>query len=95
MAAAVSQGRIILRLYVAGDAPNSRRALANVRAICAEHFANHHELEVVDMLEQPARAFMDGVIVTPTLVKLSPLPVRRVLGDLSNTSKVLETLGDA
>ena len=63
-----------LRLYVAGHAPNSVRAVANVRAICDEHFASGHELEIVDLLDHPKRALADGIIVTPTLLKLLPLP---------------------
>jgi len=81
-----------LRLYVAGNAPNSRRAVANARTICEEHFAAGYELEIVDLLEQPRRALADGIIVTPTLLRLAPLPVSRVLGDLSNTSNVLLVL---
>jgi circadian clock protein KaiB len=82
-----------LRLYVAGNAPNSLRAIGNARAICEEHFASGHELEVVDLLEHPRRALADGVIVTPTLLKLSPLPAQRLIGNLSDTSQVLLTLG--
>jgi circadian clock protein KaiB len=87
-----SKGRLRLRLYVAGDAPNSLLALANVRAICAEHFAAVHELEIVDLLQHPGRGMTDGIIVTPTLLKLSPLPVQRVIGNLSDTSQVLLAL---
>jgi circadian clock protein KaiB len=81
-----------LRIYVAGNAPNSVRAVANARAICEEHFAAGHEIEIVDLLEEPKRALADGVIVTPTLLKLSPLPVRRVIGNLSDTRQVLLAL---
>jgi circadian clock protein KaiB len=81
-----------LRLYVAGSAPNSVRAIANVRAICGEHFAGH-KLEIVDMLKDPRRALADGIIVTPTLLKLLPLPAGRVIGDLSDTLQVLLILG--
>ena len=81
-----------LRLYVAGSAPNSVKAIANCRAICDEHFASGHELEIVDLLEHPTRALADGVIVTPTLVKLLPLPVQRVIGSLSDTNQVLLAL---
>ena len=84
--------RLRLRLYVAGQAPNSVSAIANCRAICAEHFASRHELEIVDLLEHPERALADGVIVTPTLLKLLPLPVRRVIGSLSDTNQVLLAL---
>ena len=84
--------RLRLRLYVAGHAPNSVRAVANVRAICDEHFAAGHELEIVDLLEHPKRALADGIIVTPTLLKLLPLPVQRVIGSLSDTNQVLLAL---
>jgi circadian clock protein KaiB len=83
---------IVLRLYVAGHAPNSLRAIANARTICDEHFAAAHELEIVDLLEHPRRALADGIIVTPTLLKVMPLPVQRVIGNLSDTKQVLQTL---
>ena len=87
------KARLVLRLYVAGHAPNSVRAIASVEAICAAHFSAAHELEIVDMLEQPERAVADGIIATPTLLKLRPPPVRRMIGDLSDTSLLLQTLG--
>jgi circadian clock protein KaiB len=77
-----------LRLYVAGNAPNSLRAIANAKAICDEPFASGHHLEIVDLLVHPRRALADGIIVTPTLLKLSPLPVQRIVGDLSDASQV-------
>jgi circadian clock protein KaiB len=84
--------RLRLRLYISGDAPNSVRAIANCRAICDEHFAAGHELEIVNLLDHPQRALADGVIVTPTLLKLLPLPVQRVIGSLSDTNQVLLAL---
>ena len=81
-----------LRLYVAGNAPNSVRAMAHIRAICDEHFASEHELEIVDLLKYPHRALADRIIVTPTLLKLVPLPVQRVIGSLSDTNQVLLAL---
>jgi circadian clock protein KaiB len=81
-----------LRLYVSGNAPNSARAIANIRAICDEHFASGHDLEIVDLLEHPTRALVDNIIVTPTLVKLLPLPVQRVIGSLSDTTELLVAL---
>jgi len=81
-----------LRLYIAGTAPNSLRAIANLKAICTEHFEDCHELEIVDLLWHPQRALADGVIVTPTLLKLFPLPVQRVIGNLSDTGQVLLAL---
>jgi circadian clock protein KaiB len=82
-----------LRLYVAGRAPNSVQAIANARAICDEHFGAAHDLEIVDLLEHPGRGLEDGIIVTPTLVKLMPLPVQRVIGNLSDRDQVLLALG--
>ena len=84
---------LLLRLYVAGNAPNSLSAIVNVKAICEEHFASGHELEIVDLLEHPLRALADGIVVTPTLLKLSPLPVQRVIGNLSDANQVLLALG--
>ncbi len=92
MVAAPEPVRLQLRLYIAGNSPNSLRAIANLAAVCAEHFARRHDLEVVDMLVHPLRALADGVIVTPTLIKLAPLPRQRVIGDLSDLEQVLGTL---
>ncbi len=78
---------------MAGNAPNSRQAVANTRAVCDEHFSAGHELEIVDLLEHPERALADGIIVTPTLLKLSPLPAQRMIGSLSDKNQVLLTLG--
>jgi circadian clock protein KaiB len=84
-----------LRLYVAGNAPNSVRAIANAKAICEDRLSSvHYALEIVDVLKHPRRALADGVVVTPTLLRLLPLPVQRVVGDLSDTGQVLSTLGD-
>jgi circadian clock protein KaiB len=83
--------KLLLRLYVAGRSPNSLRAIANCRAICDEHFASGHELEIVDLLEHPERALADGIVVTPTLLKLVPPPAR-VVGNLSDTNQVLLAL---
>ena len=82
-----------LRLYIAGNAPNSIRAVANAKAICIEHYDDDCVLEIVDMLEQPLRALEDEIIVTPTLLRLQPLPVRRVIGSLNDTGQVLLALG--
>jgi circadian clock protein KaiB len=84
-----ARGDLILRLYVAGHAPNSMQAIANATAICAAHFSAAHQIEVVDLLEQPGRALADGIIVTPTLLKVSPPPMQRVVGNLSDTKQVL------
>ena len=81
------------RLYVAGDAQNSMRALANLNLICHAHLAMRHEIELIDVFKEPARALAEGILMTPTLVKLAPLPVRRIVGTLSQTQTVLQALG--
>jgi circadian clock protein KaiB len=87
------KGGLRLRLYVAGNAPNSVQAIANARAICDEHFTSGHELEIVDLLEYPMRGLADGIIVTPTLLRVSPLPIQRMVGNLSDTNRVVLALG--
>ena len=82
-----------LRLYVAGDGPNSAHALANLTALCREYLPDQHHVQVVDVLLDPKRALADGVFLTPTLVTLSPGPIRRVVGTLSNPEPVLHALG--
>ena len=81
-----------MRLYIAGNAPNSLRAIANAKAICDEHFASAHEIEIVDLFRYPRRGLEDQILVTPTLLKLLPLPAKRLIGDLSDTNQVLLTL---
>lgn len=81
-----------LRLYVAGDGPNSQRALTNLRSLCEEHFPDCHEVEIIDILREPQRAFQDGVLLTPTLVRLSPSPVVKIVGTLSQRGPLLDAL---
>lgn len=83
----------VLRLYVAGAAPHSARALSNIRAILSQRVDAGYSLDVVDVLREPARALKDGILVTPTLVKLSPPPVQTIVGDLSASDVVLRALG--
>lgn len=85
--------KFVFRLYVAGDAANSTQALANLRAICAANLPGRCSVEVVDVFGDPDRALADGVFMTPTLIKLSPEPVRRIVGSLNQREYVLETLG--
>ncbi|MEP6572292.1 MAG: circadian clock KaiB family protein [Gemmatimonadota bacterium] len=82
-----------LRLYVAGHAPNSVRAIANARSICDEHYTLGYGLEVVDLMMHPLRALADGIVVTPTLVRLSPQPTLRIIGNLSDRPQILLALG--
>lgn len=78
-----------LRLYVAGQTPKSMTALANLRRICEEHLAGQYKIEVIDILKEPHRAKGDEIFAVPTLVKKLPEPVRKIIGDLSNTDRVL------
>ena len=81
------------RLYVAGDAPNSAQALANLTALCRAQLPDRHEIEIVDVFREPERALADGIFMTPTLLKLAPSPARRVVGTLSQTQPVVQALG--
>ena len=81
------------RLYVAGDAQNSARALANLVALCRSHLPDRHEIEVVDVFREPKRALADGIFLTPTLIKLAPSPVRQIVGTLDPIDSVLLVLG--
>jgi circadian clock protein KaiB len=84
---------VVMRLYISGNAPNSVRAIANLEAICEEYLKDGYKLEIVDVFEQPIRALTDGVLVTPSLAKVSPAPVANVVGNLSDRSNVLLALG--
>jgi circadian clock protein KaiB len=81
------------RIYVAGDALNSTQALSNLAALCRAHLPDRHQIEVVDVFKDPKRALADGIFMTPTLIKLAPSPVRRIVGTLSQTQTVLLALG--
>ena len=79
----------VLRLYIAGQTPRSVAALANLKEICEEHLAGRYTLQVVDLLKNPQLARGDQILAIPTLVRSLPLPMRRIIGDLSNTERVL------
>jgi circadian clock protein KaiB len=83
----------VLALYVAGAAPRSLRAIANVRRLCREHLSDCYELQVIDIYQEPALAELDGILAVPVLVKRQPLPARSFIGDMSNFDRVLEGLG--
>ena len=85
--------RLILRLYVAGDGPNSVAARTNLRRLLAPCDPSTYSLEIVDCLREPIRTLQEGVLVTPTLVRLEPEPARTIVGTLSDTHQVLEALG--
>ena len=78
-----------LRLYVAGQTPRSLAAFANLRRICDEHLAGQYSIEVVDLLQTPQLAAGDQILAIPTLVRKLPEPVRKIIGDLSDTERVL------
>ena len=78
-----------LRLYVAGQTPRSLTALANLKRFCDEYLADHYSLEVIDLLEKPQLARGDQILAIPTLVRQLPVPVRKIIGDLSNTERVI------
>jgi circadian clock protein KaiB len=82
-----------LLLYVAGGAQNSALAIANLKALCQAHLLGRHEIEIVDVFQEPKRALEDGIFMTPTLIKLAPRPTRRIVGVLSQTQPVLQSLG--
>lgn len=85
--------RFVLKLYVTGMTARSTRAVQNIRALCEEHLSGRYELEVVDVYQQPALARTEEIVAAPTLVRRSPLPVRRLLGDMSDRARVLAGLG--
>jgi len=78
-----------LRLYVAGQSPKSLRAIANLKTLCEEHLPGRYEIEITDLVEQPALARSDDIVAIPTLVRRLPVPLRKIIGDLSNTERVL------
>ena len=84
---------VVMRLYVANNAPNSAQAVANLEAICQEYLQDNFTLEIVDVLEFPQRALADGILVTPSLAKLSPSPSTKIVGNLSDRVSVLHALG--
>lgn len=86
-------GAYVFRLYIADGAPNSVRALANLYAICRKHFPESHRIEVIDVLKEPMRALGDAILVTPTVVKISPAPEQQIIGNLSDEEEVLRALG--
>jgi len=87
------QAQFRFQLYVAGDAANSAQAIANLNSICRTHLPGKHEIEIVDVFRDPKRALADGVFMTPTLVKMSPAPLCRIVGTLSQPEIVLLALG--
>jgi len=83
------KGNYVLRLYVSGMSPNSLRAVENVRKICVEHLEGRYQLEIIDIYQQPFFAKEGQIIATPTLVKELPEPLRKFIGDMSQTERIL------
>ena len=81
--------RYVLRLYVAGQTPKSVDAITNIKKICDENLMGRYALDVIDLYQQPQLAQGEQIIAVPTLIKKLPLPLRRIIGDMSNTERVL------
>ena len=84
---------VVMCLYIADNAPKSARAVANLEAICKKHLKDNFTLEIIDVLEYPLRALADGILVTPSLAKVSPSPSVKIVGNLSDKGSVLRALG--
>ncbi|RJQ23277.1 MAG: thiol-disulfide isomerase [Nitrospiraceae bacterium] len=89
MAGEKSKEKYILKLYVTGMTPRSMKAVMNIKGICEEHLKGRYELEIVDIFQQPVLAKGEQIIAAPTLIKKLPLPIRKFIGDMSNTDKIL------
>jgi len=81
--------KYVLRLYVTGLTPRSTRAITAVREVCEQHLPGNYELEIIDVYQQPARISGDQIVAIPTLVRQLPNPIRKIIGDLSDTEKLL------
>ena len=81
--------RYTLRLYVAGTTPQALRAISNIKGVCEEHLRGRYELQVIDLYQQPQLAIGEQIIAAPTLIKKLPLPLRRIIGDMSNEERIL------
>lgn len=90
--AAARTARGLLRLFIAGQSPRSLDAFANLRTICDEHLPGQYEIEVIDLIEHPELAALHDVLALPTLIRVDPPPARRIIGNLSDTERVLAYL---
>ena len=84
--------KYILKLFVTGLLPNSAHAIVNIKAICSKYLKGRHELEIIDIYQQPSLAFSEDIIAVPVLIKKAPLPEERLVGDLSDVEMVLKAL---
>jgi circadian clock protein KaiB len=87
--ATIDRAKYVLRLYVTGMTPKSTQAIANVEKLCKEHLAGRYELKVIDIYQQPKLVQGEQIIATPTLIKKLPLPLRKLIGDMSDTERFL------
>lgn len=85
----IKNGRFILKLYITGTTPNSLKAIRNIKEICEKHLKGRYSLEVIDIYQQPHLLKGEQIIAAPTLIKKLPLPLRKLIGDMSDTEKVL------
>lgn len=85
----IDKNHYVLRLYVSGMTPNSQRAIENVRKICAEHLEGRYQLEIIDIYQQPIFAREGQIVAAPTLVKELPPPLRKFIGDMSHTERII------
>ncbi len=92
MEAITKKSKILFRLYITNRAPTSVRAVRNLRRVCRDYFDGGYELEIIDTEKEPGRAMRDGILVTPTLVKLSPEPQWSIVGDLGDEARVLASM---
>jgi circadian clock protein KaiB len=92
LAAGPQAKQYLLRLFVSGSTPRSSRAVQNIRALCEERLLGHYELQVIDIYQHPEFVKPEQILVTPTLVKKLPLPLRKIIGDLSDKAKLLVAL---
>jgi circadian clock protein KaiB len=83
----------VLRLYVTGASPNSARAIVNIKEICENYLKDRYTLQIIDVYQQPTLAKTEQIVALPLLVKVSPIPVRKLIGDLADKEKVLKILG--
>ena len=89
LASAAGESRHVLRLYISGMTPRSTEAISNLKKICEEHLKGQYELEIIDVYKHPELTGSDQIVATPTLVKQLPLPIRHLVGTLSNEERVL------
>jgi circadian clock protein KaiB len=92
LAAEPEAARYRLLLFVTGTTPRSARAIQNLRTICEENLQGRYDLDVIDIYQHPEQVKVEQIVVTPTLVKQFPLPLRKLIGDLSDTKRVLDAL---